>query len=221
MAAEAAEAGLGYERERFARVDSQGDQSGELSELRSRVGELLQRVTKAEDGKRKAEADLVAMRAASSPSRRMRQRCRMGPRATATIPNPAARRRAARKAVPPGEAGRYRDQPQRSQPRRSRVALSAHRLLRELDRPRLPDDRDPDLTWVLELLLDLFRDVPRDHLRLHVVDVLGLDHHSHLAARLHREGLGDTWVARADLLEPLHRFTYVSATPCGLQAGLR
>ena len=66
-AAEAAEAGLGYERERFARVDSQGDQSGELSELRSRVGELLQRVTKAEDGKRKAEADLAAMRAGLDP----------------------------------------------------------------------------------------------------------------------------------------------------------
>ncbi|MGH2539527.1 MAG: hypothetical protein ACRDGK_03305 [Actinomycetota bacterium] len=66
-AAEAAEAALAIEKERFERFDGRVDPSGELSDLRSRVAQLLQRVTKAEDGRRKAETDLAAIRAGIAP----------------------------------------------------------------------------------------------------------------------------------------------------------
>src|ERR671918_1143026 len=76
-------------------------------------------------------------------------------------------------------------------------------LPRELRRARLPDHRDLDLPGVLELLLDLLRDVTRDRLRLEVVDVLRRHQHADLAAGLHREDLLDALVRRADLLQPL------------------
>src|SRR4249920_539882 len=81
-----------------------------------------------------------------------------------------------------------------------------------LDRTRLAHDRDLDLPGVLQLLLDLFGDVPRHHLGGEVVDVLGLDHHADLATGLHRVDLLDARVARADLLEALE------ALDVGLQA---
>src|SRR5919109_3219728 len=76
-------------------------------------------------------------------------------------------------------------------------------LAGELGRPRLPDHGDLDLARVLELLLDLLRDVARDRLRLEIVHVLRRDHHPHLAARLHREHLLDALVLGADLLQTL------------------
>src|SRR3954451_7220803 len=77
------------------------------------------------------------------------------------------------------------------------------RLSRVLHRSELPHDRDADLTGVLELLLHLLGDVPRQHLRLQIVDALGLDHHADLPAGLHREGLLDARMGVTDLLEPL------------------
>src|SRR3954462_20882 len=104
-----------------------------------------------------------------------------------------------------GPSGRLsRPPPRRSPapPRRGRTR-GPRPLLRVFDRARLADDGDLDLARVLELLLDLLRDVPGEHLRGEVVDVVGLDHHAHVATRLHRVDLLDPGVVRADLLEPL------------------
>src|SRR5688500_4423596 len=83
------------------------------------------------------------------------------------------------------------------------VPFTSSRLPCELGGARLADHRDLDLPRVLELLLDLLRDVPCDRLGLEVVDVARGDHHAHLATGLHREDLLDSFVRRADLLEAL------------------
>src|ERR687889_1680713 len=73
--------------------------------------------------------------------------------------------------------------------------------LRVVDRARLADHRDLDLARVLELLLDLARDVTRQGDRAVVVDAVGRDDHANLAARLHRVDLVDAGVAGGDVLE--------------------
>src|SRR3954463_2956306 len=73
--------------------------------------------------------------------------------------------------------------------------------LREVDRAALADHRDLDLARVLELLLHVARDAVREQGRLVVVDLLRLDDHADLPARLHRVDLLDAVVALGDLLE--------------------
>src|SRR5215211_4705285 len=67
--------------------------------------------------------------------------------------------------------------------------------------PRLPDDGDLDLPWVLELLLDLARDLVGEQDRPVVVERVGLDHDADLAAGLHGVDLVDAVVAGGDVLE--------------------
>src|SRR3954451_24413941 len=89
--------------------------------------------------------------------------------------------------------------------RRPRVAASPPAAglpsLRELDRPRLADDRDLDLPGVLELALDLAGDLAREQQRGVVIDRRRLDDDTDLAPGLHRVDLLDAGVARGDELE--------------------
>src|ERR1044071_3369556 len=66
-------------------------------------------------------------------------------------------------------------------PRRSELHLSS-----VVGRPRLPDHGDLDLAGVLELLLDLARDLVGEQGRAVVVERVRLDHHADLATGLHR-----------------------------------
>src|SRR3954464_11665055 len=68
-------------------------------------------------------------------------------------------------------------------------------------RSRLPDHGHLDLARVLELLLDLARDLVREQDGAVVVEGAGHHHHADLAAGLHRVDLVDAVVARRDLLE--------------------
>src|ERR671916_61197 len=61
--------------------------------------------------------------------------------------------------------------------------------------PRLPDHGDLDLAGVLELLLDLARDLVREQDGAVVVERARDDHHADLAARLHGVDLVDAVVA--------------------------
>src|SRR3954462_11694470 len=74
-------------------------------------------------------------------------------------------------------------------------------LLRVVDRARLAHHRHLDLAGVLELVLDLSRDLVREQRRGVVVERTGLDHHPNLAPRLHRVDLLDAVVALGDRLE--------------------
>src|SRR5215211_8346223 len=67
--------------------------------------------------------------------------------------------------------------------------------------PRLPEDGDLDLAGILELLLDLARDLVRQQHRAVVVERARDDHDPDLAARLHRVDLVDALVAGGDALE--------------------
>ena len=67
----------------------------------------------------------------------------------------------------------------------------------ELRSARFPDDRDPDLAGVGQLLLHLLGHVPGDHLGLDVVHPLGLDHDPDLPAGLHGEHLLDAFLRGA------------------------
>src|SRR5512132_1307494 len=80
--------------------------------------------------------------------------------------------------VPDPSAGRLRR-------RKSRSPMSGGYqvdLLRVIDRARLPDDRDLDLSGVLELLLDVARDRPAEEDRRVVVDGIGGHDDADLAA---------------------------------------
>src|SRR5436305_2845022 len=79
--------------------------------------------------------------------------------------------------------------------------VGAFTLLREIDRPALPDHRDLDLARVLELLLEVTRDPVREERGGVVVHLLGLDDYADLAARLHRVDLLDAGMPGRDLLE--------------------
>src|SRR6266536_4029196 len=70
----------------------------------------------------------------------------------------------------------------------------------KLGSPRFADHRDPDLPGVGQLVLDLFRHVPGDHLCLDVVDPVWLDHDPDLPAGLHGEHLLLAVVGAGDLL---------------------
>src|SRR3954454_14012884 len=67
--------------------------------------------------------------------------------------------------------------------------------------PGLPDHGDLDLAGVLELLLDLARDLVAQQHRAVVVERARDDHHADLAAGLHGVDLVDAVVAGGDLLE--------------------
>src|SRR5687768_15419894 len=67
--------------------------------------------------------------------------------------------------------------------------------------PRLPDDGDLDLARVLELLLDLPRDLVGEQDGAVVVERAGRDHDADLAPGLHRVDLVHAVVAGRDLLE--------------------
>src|SRR3954468_18858662 len=79
--------------------------------------------------------------------------------------------------------------------------LAAMALSSVVGRPRLPDHGDLDLPGVLELLLDLARDLVREQDRAVVVQRAGLDHDADLAAGLHRVDLVHAVVAGGDVLE--------------------
>ena len=74
-------------------------------------------------------------------------------------------------------------------------------VARVVGRARLPDHGDLDLAGVLELLLDLARDLVREQHGAVVVERAGDDHHADLAAGLHRVDLVDALVAGGDPLE--------------------
>src|ERR1700709_462330 len=84
---------------------------------------------------------------------------------------------------------------------RRRRVVGGRPLLRELDRPRLADDRDLDLPRVLELAFDLAGDLPGEQHRGAVVDRRRPYDDADLAAGLHRVDLLDAGVARGDELE--------------------
>src|SRR5207253_1963546 len=91
--------------------------------------------------------------------------------------------------------------------RRIRGAVAAGALapalLRELDRALLADHRHLDLARVLELFLDVARDLVGEQLRLVVVDLLGLHDHTDLAPGLERIDAIDALPLRRQLLERL------------------
>src|SRR2546421_11584502 len=71
----------------------------------------------------------------------------------------------------------------------SRGCFRAGALFGVLHRARLADDRDLDLTGVLQRVLDLLRDVARETRGLEVVELLRLDHDADLPTRLDGERL--------------------------------
>src|SRR5215218_7144198 len=83
-----------------------------------------------------------------------------------------------------------------SSDRQARVGLTS-----VVGGPRLPDDGHLDLAGILELLLDLARDLVREQDGAVVVERAGLHHHADLAAGLHGVDLVDAVVARGDVLE--------------------
>src|SRR5437867_8823526 len=94
----------------------------------------------------------------------------------------------------PGGAGgtrrRIRSINARSPVSETRWALFvAGELPGELNGPCLPDDRDLDLTRVLQLVLDPARDVLRQPHRLLVRDAIAFDDNADFAAGLQRECL--------------------------------
>src|SRR5215203_2546835 len=89
-------------------------------------------------------------------------------------------------------------------------------------RPRLPDDRHLDLTGVLELLLDLARDLVAEQYCAVVVERARHDHDADLAAGLHRVDLVDAVVAGGDLLEVAQALdVLLERLPARARAGAR
>src|SRR3954454_2688706 len=84
-------------------------------------------------------------------------------------------------------------------PRRRQAVGSC--LLRVVHGARLADDGDLDLARILELLLYLAGDLARQDHHPVIVDGVGRDHHTDLAAGLHRVDLVDPGVAFGDVLE--------------------
>src|ERR1044072_8689147 len=74
-------------------------------------------------------------------------------------------------------------------------------LLRVVHRARLADHRHLDLPGVLELLLDVARDLARQRAGAVVADRARLDDHADLAAGLHGVHLVDAVVAGGELLQ--------------------
>src|SRR5204863_7933730 len=75
------------------------------------------------------------------------------------------------------------------------------RLLGELDSPALSDDRHFHLARVLELGLDLARDLVREQDGAVVVDLRRLDDHADLPASLERVDALDALLLAGELLE--------------------
>ena len=72
-----------------------------------------------------------------------------------------------------------------------RLATGVEAVRGDVRRAALADDRHLDLARVLELVLDLARDLVREQDRRVVVDLLRLDDHADLAAGLQRVDLLD------------------------------
>src|SRR5829696_2720839 len=92
---------------------------------------------------------------------------------------------------------------------RSRYGPSVKALLllpRELGGAALANDRDPDLTGVLELFLYLLRDVEGELGGDAVIHLGGLDHNPDLTPRLDRVGLLDPAVVERDVLQSAKPF---------------
>src|SRR6185437_2881366 len=85
--------------------------------------------------------------------------------------------------------------------RRQGTTVQTRRLPGVLHRPGLADDRDLDLAWILELLLDLAGDLVGQQRGRVVVDGPRGHHDPDLASRLHGVDLVDAVVAGGDLLE--------------------
>src|SRR5690606_14212339 len=94
---------------------------------------------------------------------------------------------------------------------------SSDLLSGEVHRARLADDHHLDLPRVLQLVLQLARDLLAELRHGRVIDVLRIDHDADLAARLNREAALDAGKAVGDfleLLEPLHvGLEHLSARP--------
>src|SRR5918998_3411785 len=87
---------------------------------------------------------------------------------------------------------------------------------------RLPDHGDLDLARVLELLLDLARDLVAEQDGAVVVERPGHDHHADLAAGLHRVDLVDALVAGGDVLEVAQALdVLLERLPARARAGTR
>ena len=95
-------------------------------------------------------------------------------------------------------------------------------LAGDLGGPGLPDDGDPHLTGVGQFLFDLLGDLPGQHVRLEVVDHVGLDHHPQFAAGLHGEDLLHAALGAGDRLDPSPVAAHTTpATRGGRPAGRR
>src|SRR5262245_53165601 len=78
---------------------------------------------------------------------------------------------------------------------------AARSSARDVRRPRLPDHRDLDHPGVVELALDLARDLPREALGPVVVDLGGPDDDPDLPTRLHGVGALHARLGRGQVLE--------------------
>ena len=66
-----------------------------------------------------------------------------------------------------------------------------------------------DLPGIFEFLFDLLGDIPGQEHHLVLADLVGLDHHAHLAAGLNGIGLVDAGIAAGDLLKLLEALDVV------------
>src|SRR5215208_7271685 len=78
---------------------------------------------------------------------------------------------------------------------------STQASLRDVDRARLPDHRHLHLARVLEVVLDLARDLVREQDRSVVVDLVWLHDHANLPPCLERVDALDAGVRLRELLE--------------------
>src|SRR3990172_5939816 len=85
--------------------------------------------------------------------------------------------------------------------RRSLSLSSFFPLAGVLDGPGLADDRDLDLARILHLVLDTLGDVPGHDVGGLIIDLLALDHHPDLPARLDGEALLHPLEGDGDLLQ--------------------
>ena len=89
------------------------------------------------------------------------------------------------------------------------VADAPHALSRVIDGACLPNDRDLDLSWVLQAFLDLLTHVARKPQGAQVLDVLGLNDDAYLTAGLNRERFLDAGKGIGNDLERLQALDVV------------
>ena len=101
-----------------------------------------------------------------------------------------------------------RDKTQERHEKRPRKS-GAFFLFRVFDGGRLAQDVHLDLAGIFHLFLDLFGKLARQNDHLVLADLVGLDHHAHLAAGLNGIGLVDAGIAAGDLLKLLEALDVV------------